>query len=159
MTHRCWAMLWILSWLAAPSAAQVRFAELGPRHLPRAEDAESGAIAVGDLDGDRDLDFVRSEGWRTPPRRVVFRNGGSAVFDVSSTVVFSSSSQASGVGLADFDRDGDLDLLILAAPGLLFWSDGASIAVACGAPSNTCGATTSRTSIRGSYGTFAGVPL
>ena len=78
---------------------------------------ESGAVAWGDYDDDGDPDLVLSgnEGDRVATR--IYRNEGDGVFvDVGSELPGTSHG---AVAWADFDRDGDLDLLLtgLTEPG------------------------------------------
>ena len=67
------------------------------------------SIALGDLDGDGDLDLVLVGG---SDDRYFLNNGSSTPFTSSTPfVAFSNSNSKSGqVALEDFDRDGDLDL-------------------------------------------------
>ena len=88
---------------------------------------EEDTIAWGDLDGDGDMDYFGKfwgEGY------VVRLNNGTGGFSdgwqMADPLV-----TLGGVGLADFDADGDLDALVLngfretgSQPGRLFWNDG-----------------------------------
>ena len=65
-------------------------------------------IAVGDVDGDGDLDFV-SPNWGSPGTVSLCLNNGSGTFGNSQSV--SVDDQPFHVALADADGDGDLDLL------------------------------------------------
>lgn len=70
-----------------------------------------------DADNDGDLDLAATNGWRsgesaTDPSRFFENAGPSLAFsDVSSEVQFADTDWGSGLLAADFDRDGDLDLL------------------------------------------------
>jgi len=69
-----------------------------------------GAVAWGDLDSDSDLDLVvtgRAEGVATTK---IYRNDGDSAFtDMSAPL---SGVSDGGVSVADFDNDGDLDILL-----------------------------------------------
>ena len=65
-------------------------------------------LAVGDIDGDGDLDLVTANNLATPIVSVRLNNG-SGTFGGSASVAVGSGPQ--GVALGDVDGDGDLDLL------------------------------------------------
>lgn len=77
---------------------------------PAFQDADAGAIALGDIDNDGDLDFIAT-GKGGPIKTTLYRNDGVGNFtEVTGTPfvdVFSGS-----VGFADLNNDGFLDLLI-----------------------------------------------
>jgi hypothetical protein len=88
---------------------------------------EEDSIAWGDLDGDGDVDYFGKfwgEGYVV--RLNDGRGGFSEGWQMADPLV-----TVGGVGLADFDGDGDLDALVLngfretgSQPGRLFWNDG-----------------------------------
>jgi putative intracellular protease/amidase len=88
---------------------------------------EEDTIAWGDLDGDGDVDYFGKywgEGY------VVRLNDGQGGF-TGGWQVDDSDVTLGGIGLADFDGDGDLDALVAngfretgSQPGHLFWNDG-----------------------------------
>ena len=66
-----------------------------------------GAIAIGDIDGDNDLDIANSNG-------KVYLNNGSGVFTQLGTGIFHSvNASIENVKIADFNKDGKKDLLWL----------------------------------------------
>lgn len=65
-------------------------------------------VALGDLDGDGDLDAFVTNGYNSP--NTVWRNDGSGTF--SNTGQNLGSYSSSGVVLADVDHDGDLDAFV-----------------------------------------------
>jgi hypothetical protein len=84
-------------------------------------------IAWGDLDGDGDVDYF-GKSWGVG--YVVQINDGSGGFSASWQVA-DPLATIGGIGLADFDGDGDLDALIAngfrdtgSQPSRLFWNDG-----------------------------------
>ena len=96
-----------------------------------ADIGEASGIAVGDIDNDGDLDIIQIAGNTSPPltnlyRGVVLKNEGDGRFlTVTAGVGLGELEEvnAFGIGMADFDNDGDLDLLI-ARPQRFFANDG-----------------------------------
>lgn len=83
----------------------------------------SYGVAVGDIDGDNDLDFVIANG-QTQPNRV-FTNDGLGNFSDSGQSLGGSYSNA--VAMGDLDNDGDLDLAFAnwaSQPNLIYLNDG-----------------------------------
>lgn len=104
-----------------------RFADVSAAHLP-ADSFRVVAIAVGDVDGDSDVDALLV---RDGPD-LLFVNNGMAVFaDESSTRLPPASDDSRGVALADVDGDGDLDALIANAgqQNRLYLNDGRGVFV------------------------------
>lgn len=71
-------------------------------------------VAVGDVDGDGWLDVVVANG--NANGFTVYRNtsteGGAIAFDTTEDNFISSDNSARGIGVADFDRDGRLDIAV-----------------------------------------------
>ena len=112
--RRLGAHLLPFSFLAGTLAAQGSFAAATNYAVGNLPDE----IALGDVDGDRDLDFVVAVSG--PVNGVaVWRNDGTGNFVLGANVVVASQSRS--VALADVDGDGDLDLLVGAgSPAALF---------------------------------------
>ena len=68
-------------------------------------------IAVGDIDGDGDLDLVAADAWALQPD-AVFINQGGFVFKNEGPARLGTSSRSAGARLGDVDGDGDLDLAL-----------------------------------------------
>jgi hypothetical protein len=98
------------------------------------------AVALGDLDGDRDLDaFVTNlnepMGGESDE---VWINDGTGVFTDSGQLLRSGLSF--GVSLGDLDDDGDLDALVCQLDGGVIWlNDGSGVFTDSGQPLDSCG--------------------
>jgi VCBS repeat protein len=98
---------------AAPLRAQTqRFADLH-RSLPWDRD-DSVALALGDVDGDGDLDLLLGNTGSYPGGQSrLYLNEGSGVFaDATSTLLVNIFGGARALALGDVDGDGDLDALL-----------------------------------------------
>ena len=101
------------------------FTDVTSTHLPVQNDATPSA-AAGDLDGDGDVDLLLGGYVPTyaPPvgQERVLRNDGSGVFtDVTTPWAPPTQATTHALALADFDRDGDLDVLLGTGAGDRAW--------------------------------------
>jgi hypothetical protein len=72
---------------------------------------QSNGVALGDMDGDEDLDIVIGNGW-FPSNDEIFINDGNGFFtNESSERLPPDNAQTAGVNVIDVDNDGDLDIL------------------------------------------------
>ncbi|MBN1953769.1 MAG: VCBS repeat-containing protein [Anaerolineae bacterium] len=67
------------------------------------------ALALGDMDGDGDLDIVAGKNGQ---RNAIYYNDGGASFDAPHFAFGASSDYTLGVALGDLDGDGDLDVVV-----------------------------------------------
>jgi hypothetical protein len=95
-------------------------------------------VALGDLDGDRDLDaFVTNYNYPMGEPDEVWINDGTGVFTQSSQLLGSGVSL--GLGVGDLDSDGDLDALVCQLEGGVIWlNDGAGAFSDTGQLLNLC---------------------
>ena len=84
----------------------------------------STSLALGDLDGDSDVDLVVARGGRTESANRVYLNVGSGVFEGAAQEIGDSTSV--DVALADLNGDGALDLFVVngEAPDRIWLNDG-----------------------------------
>lgn len=86
----------------------------------RISDFSSNAVAVGDLDGDGDLDAFFSKS-RSGTHHVALNDGSGTLTDTHS---FTDSGESNGVALGDLDGDGDLDAFIIyEGPNSVWFND------------------------------------
>lgn len=87
--------------------------------------ARTAAIALGDVDGDGDLDAVVAAGRHWPEQNRVFFNDGGGHFRRARRLG-DQPDRSYAVPLADLDGDGDLDVVVGNDRGvnLVFWNDG-----------------------------------
>ncbi len=84
-------------------------------------------IALGDVNGDGDLDIAATSGYGSSEGVHVFVGDGRGAFDDESTGLPQNQDRDSNVALADFDNDGDLDLAVGGGPGAdVFLGNGGS---------------------------------
>lgn len=85
----------------------------------------TASMGVGDIDNDGDMDVVLANGRHWPGQNRIFFNNGSGKFSVSKPLG-SERATSYSTELADFDKDGDLDIAVGndMAPNSLFINDG-----------------------------------
>jgi hypothetical protein len=112
-----------------------RFAEAPAGRLP-ADDDFTNAIALLDVDGDGDRDAVfgvgRNQGYTiaSAQDRLYLNDGAGTFSDVTATHFPVDADETSALAPADFDRDGDLDLVLaggLAVQSRFYRNDGVGV--------------------------------
>ncbi|MCA8942757.1 MAG: VCBS repeat-containing protein, partial [Planctomycetes bacterium] len=102
--------------------------------LPAATEA-TGAVALGDVDGDGDLDLVVGNSglpWADPQNRLLLNDGSGTFADATAAMLPVDADDTGSVAFADFDGDGDLDIVLgndpaSAMPARLYSNDGAGV--------------------------------
>ena len=104
------------------------FAYAPPSAIPIVNDP-TFAVALGDVDGDGDLDaLVGNGGYATPALDRLLLNGGAGTFVDASSQLPLANDATPGVALGDVEGDGDLDALFGASPENRFLlNDGAGV--------------------------------
>lgn len=121
-------LLYFLCGLACFSFTQGQTIDLEFDSTQTFQDADVGAIAFGDLDGDGDQDFFAT-GKGGPIRTTLYLNDGTGQFSADTTNQFQQVFNGD-VAVGDLDNDQDLDLLVTGASGStpsvnLYLNDGA----------------------------------
>ncbi len=93
---------------------------------------ETGALAVGDVDLDGELDFVAGNGATRGALNRVYLGDGLGAFAEAIGALPGLSEETGVLALADFDEDGDPDLLVgngvaTPTPNRALWNDGAGV--------------------------------
>jgi hypothetical protein len=105
--------------------AQLSFTDSGQR----LGNSNSTSIAMGDIDGDGDLDVIVGNGtWETQQYLEIWINRGDGKFDLSNQNI--GKAKDGGVSMADFDGDGSLDIFLCNGYGgnnKVFLNDGHGI--------------------------------
>ncbi len=100
----------VLAALAVPTAAQLQFEGLPRKGLPVAND-NTTSVALGDVDGDGDLDMVIGN-YSGQQNRLCVNNGTGAFSDATASRMPVDTDYTTSVALGDVDGDGDLDMVI-----------------------------------------------
>ena len=89
----------------------------------------TNALAFGDVDNDGDLDLLCGNGYYSQGEQSrLYRNDGTGTFtDVTAASLPNVLDATRGVVLADFDADGDLDLVCVSWQRLFFENDGTGV--------------------------------
>lgn len=109
-----------------PDTQEIRFVDVTDSHLSADLPLECMDVAAGDVDGDGDLDLaIIVEGGGS---HALALNDGSGSFTLASPGFPSSEADGEDAEFADFDRDGDLDIVIVSENRLvneMYLNDGA----------------------------------
>ena len=99
-------------------------------------------VAWADFDNDGDLDLYISNGTNSPTNRLYKNNGNGTFNNIASSAGVNDNGDGRGVGWADYDRDGDVDLYLANHAGInrLYRNDGndifSDVAIAAGVNDN-----------------------
>ena len=85
----------------------------------------TASVAIGDIDGDGDIDIIIANGRHWPGQNRIFINDGRGIFTVEKNLG-NQRSTSYAAELADFDNDGDLDIAVGndMAPNYIYKNDG-----------------------------------
>ena len=95
---------------AAQAAAQPLYTEVSGTHLPPGIAGRCMNAVAGDADGDGDLDLALAMEFQP---NVLLRNDGRGRFSNVSDQLPRAEHDSEDIAFADFDRDGDLDLVLV----------------------------------------------
>jgi len=103
----------------------IEFKNYRGRLILGTQKARTASLGLGDVDNDGDIDVVVANGRHWPQQNLVFFNSGEGKFTVSQPLHIQSETSYA-TELADFDRDGDLDVAVGNdnAPNTILWNDG-----------------------------------
>ena len=93
--------------------------EFGAQHIVANQINLPEGIYSTDLDGDGDIDVLSAS--YSDNKIAWFENVGGGIMDTIQHIISSNTYHASDVYAADFDNDGDMDVLTLSNPGMLVW--------------------------------------
>ena len=87
------------------------FSDATPTHWPIDSDWTT-CVALGDVDGDGDLDVLFGQGWPIYQNRLYLNDGTGVCSDVTASQLPTDTDGTSSVAFGDMDGDGDLDAVI-----------------------------------------------
>ncbi|MGH7150706.1 MAG: FG-GAP repeat domain-containing protein, partial [Planctomycetota bacterium] len=89
---------------------------------------QSAALALGDVDGDGDLDAYAGNGWPPIPRQDrLYLNDGTAMFTDVTAISLPALPGSAALAIGDVDGDGDLDAFVGGVQEHLYLNDGVGI--------------------------------